>query len=165
MRPPFAVTPLAGQRSVWDFPRPPIIEAVPARVVVELGGVIVADTTRAVRVLETASPPTYYLPAADVSPGVLVPAAGESFCEWKGRARYWTVSTPRRQAARAAWSYPDPVPAFSAIADCVAFYAGLMDACRVGADLVVPQPGAFYGGWITPEFTGPFKGEPGPAHW
>ena len=165
MRPPFAITPAAGQRSVWDFPRPPAIESVPERVVVELGGVVVADTTRAVRVLETASPPTYYLPMVDVKPGVLVPCEGESFCEWKGRARYFTVSTPRRQAARAAWGYPDPDRAFAALAGCVAFYAGRMDVCRVGAAIVVPQPGAFYGGWITPEFTGPFKGEPGTTHW
>jgi uncharacterized protein (DUF427 family) len=165
MRPPFAITPSAGQRSVWDFPRPPAIESVPARVVVEFGGLVIADSIKAVRVLETASPPTYYLPIEDVMPGVLVPCEGQSFCEWKGRARYWTVSTPQRHAARTAWGYPDPSPAFAAIASHVAFYAGRMDACRVGADLVVPQPGGFYGGWITPEFTGPFKGEPGTTHW
>ena len=150
---------------MWDFPRPPVIESVPARVVVELGGVVIADTLRALRVLETASPPTYYLPMTDVMPGVLVPCEGESFCEWKGRARYWTVFTPDRQAARAAWGYPNPTPAFAAIGGHVGFYAGRMDACRVGADIVVPQPGGFYGGWITPEFTGPFKGEPGTTHW
>jgi uncharacterized protein (DUF427 family) len=165
MRPPFAIVPAPGQRSVWDFPRPPTLEPVPARVTVKCGAVVIANTMNAVRVLETASPPTYYLPMADVMHGVLVPCDGESFCEWKGRARYWTVSTPQRQAARAAWGYPAPDRAFAAIAGYVAFYAGRMDACRVGADLVIPQPGAFYGGWITPEFTGPFKGEPGTTHW
>jgi len=165
MRAPFAVTPGPGQRSVWDFPRPPAIEPVPDRVLIEFGGRVIADTSRAVRVCETASPPTYYIPFADVAPGVLVPCQGDSFCEWKGRARYWTVSGQQQEALRAAWSYPNPTPAFTALADRVAFYAGRMDACHVGPHLVVPQPGGFYGGWITPEFTGPFKGEPGSAHW
>ncbi len=165
MRSPSAVTPGPGQRSVWDFPRPPVIEPVPDRVLVRFGGSIVADTTRAVRVCETASPPTYYIPFADVAPGALVPAAGESFCEWKGRARYWSVITSQREARKAAWSYPNPTPPFTALSDRVAFYAGRMDACQVGPHLVVPQPGGFYGGWITPEFTGPFKGEPGTTHW
>jgi uncharacterized protein (DUF427 family) len=165
MRSPLALTPGPGQRSVWDFPRPPAIETVSDRVLVEFGGGIIADTIRAVRVCETASPPAYYLPFADVAPGVLIPCPGGSFCEWKGRARYWSVVTPSREEKRAAWSYSNPTDAFAALADHVAFYAGRLDRCRVGRHLVVPQPGGFYGGWITPEFTGPFKGEPGTTHW
>jgi uncharacterized protein (DUF427 family) len=151
--------------SVWDFPRPPRIEPVEARVRIELAGQVIADSTRAVRVCETASPPTYYLPRADITPGVLVAAAGTSFCEWKGRASYWSVNVGTRIVERAAWSYPSPTPAFVLLADMVAFYARPFDACWVGDERVIPQPGGFYGGWITPEVVGPFKGEPGTGHW
>ena len=132
---------------------------------VEFGGEVIADTGRALRVAETASPPTYYIPRADVRSGALVPCSGASVCEWKGRATYWTVRTSRAEAERAAWSYPEPLPAFHALRDHVAFYAGRMDACWVGLHRVVPQPGGFYGGWVTPDLVGPFKGEPGTGHW
>lgn len=150
--------------SVWDFPRPPRIEPVVARVRIELAGHVIADSTRAVRVCETASPPTYYLPRADITPGVLVAAPGASLCEWKGRASYWSVQVGERIVERAGWSYPAPTPAFGALADMVAFYARPFDAW-VGDARATPQPGGFYGGWITPEVVGPFKGEPGTGHW
>jgi uncharacterized protein (DUF427 family) len=159
------IAPGPGQISVWDFPRPPRLEPVATRVHIEFNGRVIADSVRAYRVCETASPPTYYIPWADIAPGVLVAAPGGSFCEWKGRAVYWTVRVGERKADAAGWSYPAPTPAFRAIADHVAFYAGRMDACYVGEARVVPQPGGFYGGWITPELVGPFKGDPGTGHW
>jgi uncharacterized protein (DUF427 family) len=165
MRPSFAVVPQPGQLSVWDFPRPPRLEPVAARVRIEHGGMAIADTLRALRVCETASPPTYYLPIDDIAAGVLIACSGGSWCEWKGRAVYWTLRTPSGDSVRAAWSYPDPSPAFEALRHHVAFYASRVEACWVAEHRVVPQPGAFYGGWVTPELTGPFKGEPGTGHW
>ncbi len=132
---------------------------------VTLGGEVVADTTRALRVLETSHPPTFYLPAADFAPGALVPAAGSSFCEWKGQAGYLDVVGGGRTAARAAWSYPEPVPAYAALAGHVAVYPGAVDECRVGGERVRSQEGDFYGGWITDEIVGPFKGAPGTWGW
>lgn len=163
-RPPFAITPARGQQSVWDYPRPPRIEPVPGEIVVRSGDVEIARTTRAKRVLETASPPTYYLPPDDVRMELLEPAPGSSYCEWKGVARYWTVSTGSTRLTRAAWSYPDPHPDFEAIRDHVSFYPSLV-GCLVDGVRVSPQPGRFYGGWVTPELVGPFKGEPGSEGW
>jgi uncharacterized protein (DUF427 family) len=166
MRRPLDVPrPAPGQESVWDYPRPPRLEAVPQRVRVVLGGVTIADSVRALRVCETASPPTYYVPPDDVLPGVLEPAAGQSVCEWKGAARYWTARAGDRVAPRAAWSYPSPRPDFVALRDHVAFYPGRVDACLVGDEPVRPQAGGFYGGWITANLVGPFKGEPGTEGW
>lgn len=164
-RPPFAQTPGPGQESVWDYPRPPRLERVPLRIRIEFAGQVIADTVRAWRVLETSHPPSYYIPPEDILPGVLEAAPGASFCEWKGRARYWSVRVGARVAERAAWSYPDPAPAFAAIAGHVAFYATPMDACWVGEERVRPQPGGFYGGWITSGIVGPFKGEPHSEGW
>jgi len=164
-RHPLAAVPQPGQTSVWDYPRPPRLETVTARVRIEFGGTVVADTRQALRVCETASPPTYYLPRADVAPGVLIAAPGGSVCEWKGRAVYWSVRAGGREVSLAAWSYPDPRPAFAALRGHVAFYAGPMDACWVGDERVTPQPGGFYGGWITADLAGPFQGPPGTAHW
>lgn len=154
-----------GQQSVWDFPRPPRVEPVAARVRVEFAGVIVADTTRALRVCETASPPTYYIPPGDVLAGCLVESARTSFCEWKGRARYWTLVAGGRRSDDAAWSYAAPEAGFEMLAGYLAFYAQRVDACWVGDDRVTPQPGRFYGGWITPDLVGPFKGAPGSDGW
>lgn len=165
---PRSVTPdpvQPGEESVWDYPRPPRLEPVEARITVTFGGEVVADTTRAWRTLETSHPPTYYLPPDDVRSEYLRPATGTSFCEWKGVARYWTVAVGGRSAERAAWSYPSPTAAFAPIRDHVAFYAGPMDRCTVGGEPVTPQPGGFYGGWITPEIRGPFKGGPGTMGW
>lgn len=130
-----------------------------------LGGATIADTTRAVRVLETSHPPTFYLPREDFADGALVAARGSSFCEWKGRAAYLDVVGGGVTAPGAAWYYPDPVPAFAALRDHVAVYPGRMEACFVGDERVRAQEGDFYGGWITAEIVGPFKGGPGTWGW
>ncbi len=154
-----------GQESVWNYPRPAIAEPTAAHVLVRLGGVIVADTRRAVRTLETSHPPSYYIPPEDIAPGALVPVDGASFCEWKGHARYFDVAAGGERRERAAWSYPDPTAPFAILRNHFAFYAGAMDACFVDGEPVVPQPGGFYGGWITPGVAGPFKGVPGSRFW
>jgi uncharacterized protein (DUF427 family) len=161
--PPDPVGP--GQTSVWSFPRPAIALPCAARVVIEHGGSVVADTRASVRTLETSHPPSYYIPPADIAPGVLRRAGGGSFCEWKGMATYWDVVIGDVVLARAGWSYPDPTPAFAMLRDHVAFYAAPFDRCSVDGQTVTPQPGAFYGGWITPDLTGPFKGVPGSMGW
>jgi uncharacterized protein (DUF427 family) len=162
---PTRTTPAPGQESVWDYPRPPRVEATGKRIRVVFAGVTIADTHAAQRVLETSHPPVYYIPRADIHPDCLVEASGSSVCEWKGQARYFTVVVGDRRAERAAWSYPDPTPAFRALREHVAFYAGPMDACYVDDEQVTPQPGGFYGGWITRDVVGPFKGEPGTWGW
>ncbi len=154
-----------GQVSVWSFPRPAIAEPTAAHIVIQLGGAIIADTRRAVRTLETSHPPSYYIPPDDILADALVPVAGSSFCEWKGVARYCDVAGGREHRPRAAWFYPEPTPAFAIVRNHVAFYAGAMDACWLDGERVVPQPGGFYGGWITSGVAGPFKGVPGSAYW
>ncbi|WP_221090234.1 DUF427 domain-containing protein [Deinococcus aquaedulcis] len=154
-----------GQESVWAYPRPPRLEHTSRRLQVWLGGMLVADTTQGFRVLETSHPPTYYLPRAAFVAGVLSPAPGRSVCEWKGEASYWTLSMGGRCEVAAGWSYERPTPAFAPLARAVAVYAGRMDDCRVDGVRVTPQPGGFYGGWITPDVVGPFKGEPGTWGW
>jgi uncharacterized protein (DUF427 family) len=163
-RPPFAIAPASGQESVWDYPRPPCLVADPREVVVRLGDVEIARTRRALRILETASPPTFYVPLADVPAQFLAPAAGTSWCEWKGEARYWSVVTPTGRVDRAAWSYPSARAEFAAIRDHVAFYPARLE-CTVNGERVRPQPGGFYGGWITNDVVGPFKGDPGTGGW
>jgi uncharacterized protein (DUF427 family) len=164
MRPPRLVAgPL--QESVWNYPRPPRLEPTPRRVRIVFAGVEIADTGRAWRVLETSHPPVYYLPRADVRCETLIAAPESSFCEWKGRAVYWTVRVGRHETRRAAWSYPAPAAAFAPIRGHLAFFAGAMDECTVGGELVRPQAGGFYGGWITDDVVGPFKGEPGTDGW
>lgn len=163
-RPSFAVVPAPGQASVWDYPRPPGLAPDTREVIVRWGNVEIARTRRAVRVLETAHPPSFYLPWADVARSFLQPASGSSFCEWKGPAQYWTLVDGDRRLPRVAWSYPQPLSGAEAIADCVAFYPADLD-CRVDGAVVRAQPGGFYGGWITPELVGPFKGEPGSGNW
>ena len=162
---PRPVEPGPGQESVWEYPRPPRLEPVAARLRVVLGGVTIADTTHGHRVLETSHPPNYYFPPDDVLDGALEPTKGASFCEWKGRAHYFAVRAGERVAPQAAWGYADPSPTFVGIADHVAFYAGPMDACFVDEELVVAQPGGFYGGWITSAVVGPFKGDAGTRGW
>jgi uncharacterized protein (DUF427 family) len=154
-----------GEESVWDYPRPPRLEPVAARVRVEHGGILLADSTAALRVCETSSPPTYYVPAISVLAGYLEASTRSTFCEWKGVASYWTIRLTDQISQDAAWSYADPDPAFEAIRDHLAFNAHRVDACYVGEDRVVPQPGGFYGGWITPGVKGPFKGPPGTERW
>ena len=151
---------------VADYPRPPRLERSPRRVRIVLGGQGIVDTDAAWRVLETYHPPSYYIPAEAFAPGTLLPSQGRgSVCEWKGQAEYYTVQAGGAVARDAGWGYPHPTPDFAAIAGHVAVYAGRMDACYVGDDRVVPQEGGFYGGWITPELTGPFKGGPGTMFW
>jgi uncharacterized protein (DUF427 family) len=149
---------------VWDYPRPPALEQVDRTVTVDVDGVRIATTDRPFRVLETSHPPTYYLPAGSISAGVLVEAGGGSVCEWKGQARYWDVVAGDRTLPRAAWSYPAPTAPFMAIAGHVSFYPSMVE-CHVEGVRVEPQAGGFYGGWITPEIVGPFKGEPGTMLW
>ena len=153
------------RRRVADFPRPPALERVPEPVRIVLAGQTVAQTDQAWRILETMHPPTYYLALAAFEPGVLVPRSRTSFCEWKGVARYMSVAAGGRTEQDAAWTYPDPSVAYAALRDHVAVYAGRMDACFVGEEQVTPQPGRFYGGWVTSAFEGPFKGAPGTEYW
>jgi len=159
------ITPGPGQESVWDYPRPPRLEESPKHIRVVVAGATIADTHRAKRVLETSHPPVYYLPPEDVRMDLLVAGAKRSWCEWKGEARYFDVQVDGQTINNAAWAYPSPVPAFASIRNYLAFYPHLMDACFVNDEQVDAQAGGFYGGWITSEIVGPFKGLPGTAGW
>ena len=164
-RPLFALTPKAGQESVWDYPRPPCLAPDWREVVVNAGGLEIARTSRSLRLLETASPPTFYLPAADVRMDLLGEAEGISHCEWKGDAAYASVQLPDGTLfERAAWFYARPLPPYEVLAGRVAFYPTELE-CFVAGERVRPQPGRFYAGWITDELVGPFKGEPGSGGW
>ena len=163
-RPSFALEPGPGRVSVWDFPRPPRLVQDLREVVIRWGSVEVAHTHRAVLVLETSHPPSFYLPWADVDRALLTQGSGHSFCEWKGPASYWSLVDGARSLKNVAWSYPKPLAGAEAIADGVAFYPNDLD-CTVDGHRVRPQPGGFYGGWITPELVGPFKGEQGTGGW
>lgn len=165
MRRPEPHDPGQGQESVWDYPRPPSVEASAELVEVVLGGEVVARTRRALRVLETSHPPTYYLPATDFVEGCLRPTRGSTFCEWKGTAAYFDLVAGDAVAPRAAWHYPSPLPPFVTLTGHVALYPAAVDRCLVDGEVVRPQPGGFYGGWITSRVVGPFKGEPGTRHW
>lgn len=154
-----------GQESVWDYPRPPRIEAVAERVRVVVDGTAIADTVRALRVLETAGAPVYYVPRDDVRMDLVAPSGGASFCEWKGPASYWAIVIGERRIPDAAWSYEQPNAAFEAIRGHLAFYAAKVDEAWVGAERARPQPGGFYGGWMTSRIVGPVKGEPGSGGW
>lgn len=152
------------RENVQSYPRPPALEPVPQQIRIYFGGVLVAESTRALRVLETHHAPTYYLPPDDVS-ARLKAAAGTSFCEWKGIARYFDVIAGGSTAKRAAWTYENPTERFAPLAGYIAFYAGQMDEAWVGNLRVIPQPGDFYGGWVTPNLDGHIKGAPGTRHW
>lgn len=151
--------------SVWDYPRPPRVEPTEELVVVAYGGTAIAETSRALRVLETSHPPVYYVPFEAVAAGVLAPARRRTFCEWKGMAVYWTAVAGGRQSVEAGWSYPEPSPGYEALLDHVAFYPERVDGCFVDGERVEPQPGSFYGGWVTSRIRGPFKGAPGTGGW
>ncbi|GIJ45331.1 hypothetical protein Val02_22170 [Virgisporangium aliadipatigenens] len=151
--------------SVWDYPRPPRLERTASRVTVVHAGRTIADSDRCWRVLETSHPPVYYVPRDDIADGVLEPGTGRSFCEFKGVAGYWDVVVDGTRVHRAGWSYEHPAPAYAEIAGAVAFYPGRVDECRVAGERVRAQEGDFYGGWITADITGPFKGGPGTAGW
>ncbi len=154
-----------GQESVWDYPRPPRIEDCPKRIRVLAGGLTIAESTRTRRILETSHPPVYYIPPQDIDTDCLVPSQGLSFCEWKGEARYYSIVVSGRTIDKAAWYYSNPTPGFASIEGYVAFYPSKMDACYVDGEKVQPQEGDFYGGWITSNIVGPFKGKPGTFGW
>jgi uncharacterized protein (DUF427 family) len=151
--------------SVWDYPRPPRVEPVADRIRVVVDGITVADSTRAMRVLETSHPPTYYVPREDVRMDLLSPGRGRSVCEWKGVASYHTLTLAGRRVEDVAWSYERPEPGFESIAGHLAFYPGRVDEAWVGDERAQPQAGGFYGGWVTSWVSGPFKGEPGTFGW
>lgn len=160
---PVRIPPGPGQESVWDYPRPPRLEPTGRRIRVIFNGETIADSRAARRVLETSQPPVYYLPPEDVRVEFLHRSAKQSFCAFKGVAIYYDVVVGERTARDAAWSYPDPSPAYAALAKHIAFDAGPMDACFVDDVLVTPQAGRSDGGWVTPDVVGPFNGDPGTA--
>lgn len=162
---PYRDEPLPGQESVWDYPRPAVAEYAKAHIRIEHRGLVVADTRRAVRTLETSHPPNFYIPPEDITSGMLKRCEGSSFCEWKGAAVYWDIVCGGEIIARAGWSYPSPAQPFAILRDHVAFYARPFDLCLVDGEQAIPQPGVFYGGWITPAVSGPFKGGPGTTFW
>ena len=159
------VRPGPGQESVWDYPRPPRVEAVPQRIRAIVDGRALADSTRAVRVLETAGAPVYYVPPGDVDLGQLVENDRRTVCEWKGEATYVDYVAGDRRIPSIGWVYHDPKPGYEAIRDHVAFYAVRLDEALVGEERARPQPGGFYGGWVTDAIVGPIKGEPGSERW
>ncbi|MEQ8999000.1 MAG: DUF427 domain-containing protein [Coleofasciculus sp. B1-GNL1-01] len=162
---PNRITPEPGQESVWDYPRPPRLEETTKHIRIIFNGIAIADTRRAKRVLETSHPPCYYIPPEDIKLEHLAKTGRKSFCEWKGMAGYADVVVGDKRAANAAWYYPQPTPEFASIKDHVSFYASKMDACYVDDELVQSQPGDFYGGWITNDIVGPFKGGAGTMGW
>ena len=155
----------SAKESVWDYPRPPRVEATSRRVRIVFQGETVAESRRAQRVLETSHPPVYYLPPEDVRREFLHPSPRRTGCEFKGEAHYWHLRVGGREVQNAAWSYPSPNRGFEAIRDHFAFYPSLMDACYVDEEQVQSQSGDFYGGWITSDLEGPFKGGPGTKGW
>jgi uncharacterized protein (DUF427 family) len=163
---PARIEPGPGQESVWDYPRPPRVEPVPERLRVIVGGEVIADTPRGRRVLETAGAPVYYVPPEDVLASRLVAGHRRTVCEWKGEATYHDYVGPDgRRIESVAWSYADPNSGYEAIRGCLAFYAGRVDEAWVGDERATPQPGGFYGGWVTSRIVGPIKGEPGSFGW
>lgn len=160
---PLPISP--GQESVWQYPRPPRLEKINQSIKVVAEGETIAHSTNAYRVLETSHPPVYYLPPADIEMQYLIPTSDRSFCEWKGNATYFDLQINSTRIVHGAWAYNQPTPDFSAIAGYLAFYAQLMEACYVDEELATPQPGGFYGGWITSKIIGPFKGSPGSWGW
>ena len=159
------IEPNAGQESVWDYPRPPKLEPTACHIQIVFNGETIAETRRAYRVLETSHPPVYYVPPEDIRTEFLTPGKGSSYCEWKGGAKYVTLTVGAKSALNVGWYYDSPTPSFAPIKNYIAFYAAPMDACFVDGETVTPQPGQFYGGWITSDVVGPFKGEPGTMGW
>jgi uncharacterized protein (DUF427 family) len=162
---PKAIVPVPGQESVWDYPRPPRVEPSTKQIQVVFNRVVIAETERALRVLETSHPSVYYIPPQDIRMEFLKSTSQRTFCEFKGGARYYTITVGEKRAEDAAWYYPNPEHEYLALKDYVAFYPSLMDACFVDGEQVTPQAGDFYGGWITHEIVGPFKGDKGTMGW
>ncbi|WP_151671932.1 DUF427 domain-containing protein [Nitrincola schmidtii] len=150
--------------NVQNYPRPPALELVEQRIIIRHAGELIAQSDRAYRVMETHHAPTYYLPVDDIL-ATLNPVSGNTFCEWKGVARYFDLITQQGSVSRAAWTYENPTQTFTPIAGYIAFYAGKVDEAWVGDVKVIPQPGDFYGGWVTPNLEGRIKGAPGTNHW
>ena len=163
-RPSFAIEPTEGQESVWDYPRPPLCVADAREVIVSCGNLVLAKTSNAIRLLETASPPTFYIPPTEVDLDCLKRTAESSFCEWKGAATYWSLDTADQQITNVGWSYESAPQRFASIRGYLSFYPGKL-TCTVDGELTRPQPGGFYGGWVMDEIVGPFKGEPGTGGW
>lgn len=159
------IIPGPGQESVWDYPRPPRLEDSVQHIQVVFNDVVIADTYRAKRVLETSHPPSYYIPPGDMRLEHFTRTARSTFCEWKGQASYYTITVGDQRADNVAWFYPNPTPEFASLKDYVAFYPSRMQACYVDGELVQAQPGDFYGGWITSNIVGPFKGSAGTWGW
>jgi uncharacterized protein (DUF427 family) len=159
------IKPAAWQESVWDYPRPPRLEKISKEIKIIFNGETIVLTNIAMRVLETSHPPVYYIPSVDIKMEFLIPGIGNSFCEWKGNSNYYDVRIKDKLANKAAWYYPSPTNEFTEIKNFVAFYASKMDGCYIDSEKVIPQPGGFYGGWITKDIVGPFKGEPGTFGW
>ncbi|ACK71476.1 protein of unknown function DUF427 [Gloeothece citriformis PCC 7424] len=162
---PTPIKPKPGQESVWDYPRPPRLEDTTKSIRIIFNDVVIAETQSAKRVLETSHPPGYYIPAADIKLEYLIETPRKSLCEWKGWCIYYDVIVGEKQAQAAAWRYVQTTPQFTSLENHYSFYPGLMDACYVDDELVQPQPGDFYGGWITQDIVGPFKGVPGSMGW
>ena len=165
MKLPKRIKPRKGQESVWDYPRPPKLELTRKTIEIYFNNVMVARTNAAYRVLETSHPPNYYLPLADINSDYLEDSEWMTSCEFKGQGSYYHLKVGNQKIENAAWYYDNPTPAFAAIKGYPAFYANKMDRCLVDGVEVTPQPGEFYGGWITPEIVGPFKGGPGTMGW
>ncbi len=162
---PNPISPKSGQESVWDYPRPAILQDTNKQIRVIFNDIVLAETNKAKRVLETSHPPGYYIPSEDIKLEHLIATPKKSWCEWKGLCQYYDISVGDKYVTHAAWRYIQPSNNFVAIQEYYAFYPSLMDACYVNDELVIPQPGGFYGGWITSDIVGPFKGEPGTMGW
>ena len=162
---PVRIEPGPGRESVWDYPRPPAAYAVAREVVVHFGGEVIGRTSRPVKVMETSHPPVYYIPPDEVDRWALRPSPHRTVCEFKGVAHYYNVVVGDREVKNAAWYYPEPNSHYEVLRDCVAFYPQMMDECTVDGEVVTPQPGHFYGGWVTSDVVGPFKGAPGSNGW
>lgn len=160
-RPTFAEPTSGDQESVWDYPRPPALVPDTRHITVRAAGKLIASSQNALRMLETAAPPTFYIPMKDIDMDSLIHLQGQSYCEWKGAARYWALDGNPQPIA---WDYPNPSPAYGRVLRHMAFYPGRVD-CFVGQEAVRPQSSEFYGGWITDEIVGPFKGETGTGNW
>ena len=165
MAPRNRIEPGPGQESVWDYPRPPRVEEVDKRLRVVFAGEAIAETDHGLRVLETSHPPAYYFPREDVRMELLEPSVGTTFCEFKGEASYFAIVVGESTARKAAWTYESPSPGYEELAGRLCFYASRVDSCHVGDEEVTPQEGDFYGGWITSDVVGPFKGGPGTMGW
>lgn len=162
---PQRIEPGPGQESVWDYPRPPKLEPSSKSVRIIFNGVEIAKSQKTQRVLETSHPPVYYIPPEDIKIEYLQPTSKQSFCEWKGVANYYTIVVGEKSVTNCAWYYTNPTPAFAGIKEYVAFYPSKMDACFLNEEKVQAQPGDFYGGWITQDIVGPFKGGAGSWGW